>query len=302
VNGFRAPCVSSSTLTEPRRLRVASRGSPLALWQANHVAAALRAAGSELSIEVVVISTEGDRRHDVPLAEIGGKGVFVKEVQAAVLDGRADLAVHSAKDLPAVTPIGLVLACVPERADASDALVGRALGDIPEGGIIATGSPRRAIQLLALRPDLMVVGLRGNIDARLAKAKDNDAVVVATAALVRLGHTDRIAQVFNVDEMVPQVGQGALAVECRSGDDELMAMLQAIEHATTRRCVDAERAFLSELGGDCDLPAGAHGVVTPQGLRFRAVLGGEMGVIRRFDEVAEDGQALGVAAARRLRV
>lgn len=266
------------------------------------MAAALRAATPGLVVEIMIISTEGDRRHDVPLAEIGGKGVFVKEVQAAVLDGRADLAVHSAKDLPAVTPDGLVLACVPERADASDALVGRALVDIPDGGMIATGSPRRAMQLFALRPDVVVVGLRGNMDTRLAKVEDNDAVVVATAALVRLGHTDQIAQVFDFDEMVPQVGQGALAVECRSADDELVGMLASIEHATSRRCVDAERAFLAELGGDCDLPAGAHGVVTPEGVRLRAVLGGEMGVIRRFDEVGTDGPALGIAAARKLRL
>jgi len=301
VNDCRAHCVNSSTLTEPRRLRVASRGSPLALWQANHVAGALRATGSELTVEVLVISTEGDRRHDVPLAEMGGKGVFVKEVQAAVLEGRADLAVHSAKDLPAITPNGLVLACVPERADASDALVGRALVDVPEGGTIATGSSRRAMQLVALRPDVKVVGLRGNMDTRLAKAKDHDAVVVATAALVRLGHTDQIAQVFDVDEMVPQVGQGALAIECRSGDVELLAMLASIEHGASRRCVDAERAFLCELGGDCDLPAGAHGVVTPAGLRLRAVLAGARGAIRRFDELGDDGGALGKAAARRLR-
>jgi hydroxymethylbilane synthase len=289
-------------LTEPRQFRVASRGSPLALWQANHIAAALRAAAPGLVVEILIISTEGDRRHDVPLAEIGGKGVFVKEVQAAVLDGRADLAVHSAKDLPAITPDGLVLACVPERADASDALVGRALADVPEGGMIATGSPRRAMQLFALRPDVVVVGLRGNMDTRLAKVEDNDAVVVATAALVRLGHTDQIAQIFDFDEMVPQVGQGALAVECRSADDELVDMLSSIEDVTSRRCVDAERAFLAELGGDCDLPAGAHGVVTPEGIRLRAVLGGELGVIRRFDEVGADGPALGIAAARKLRV
>ena len=293
--------MTSSTSTEPLRLRIASRGSPLALWQANHVAASLAAEVPGVDVEVVVVSTEGDRRRDVPLSEIGGKGIFVKEVQAAVLDGRADLAVHSAKDLPAVTPVGLVLGCVPQRADPTDSLVGRRLDDIASGGTIATGSQRRAVQLSALRPDLRIVGLRGNIDTRLAKAAEHDAVVVATAALVRLGLTGHIAQTLDVDVMVPQVGQGALAIECRSDDDATRRVLARLQDPVARRCVDAERAFLLELGGDCDLPAGAYAVPAGADVRLRAVLADERGLVARSDEVGPDGVALGVEAARRLR-
>jgi len=202
-----------------RLLRAATRGSPLARWQAEHVAARLRALDPGLEVELVLVETQGDQRLDVPIWELGGKGVFAKEVQTAVLDGRADLAVHSAKDLPSGSVPGLVLGAVPERGDPRDALVGSTLAALPSGAEVATGSLRRQAQLAAVRPDLRFVGLRGNMATRLAKAADHDAVVVAATALDRLGLADRIAERLAPEVVLPQVGQGALAVECREGDE-----------------------------------------------------------------------------------
>lgn len=293
--------MNSSTSSDAPRLRIASRGSPLALWQANHVASELSRLHPGVRAEIVVITTEGDRRVDVPLAEIGGKGVFVKEVQRAVLDGRADLAVHSAKDLPAVTPDGLVLAAIPERDDPRDALVGRRLDDIAIGGRVATGSRRRATQLACLRPDIEIVGLRGNMATRVAAADSHDAVVVAVAALRRLGWADRVAEVLEVETMLPQVGQGSLAVECRDGDARIASWLAPLDHDTSRRRFEAERAFLAELGGDCDLPAGAYATITEAQVRLRALLASDAGEIATFDRSGPDGPLLGVAAARELR-
>ncbi len=249
---------------------IATRGSALARWQADHVAALLRDAAAvqrvALETEPVVVETQGDRRLDVPLWELGGKGVFVKEVQAAVLDGRARLAVHSGKDLPAATPDGLVLAAVPERADPRDVLVGATLAGLGPGAVVATGSVRRRVQLADRRPDLTFAGLRGNIATRLDRIPDGGAVVMAAAALDRLGLVGELAardlvhEVLDPSSMIPQVAQGALAVECRADDDELLALLALVDHEPSRRAVDAERAFLAELGGDCDLPAGAFAV------------------------------------------
>ena len=249
-------------------LRAATRGSALARWQAAFVASLL-----DEPVEFVVVETTGDRRQDVPIHEMGGTGVFVKEVQAAVLEGRADIAVHSAKDLPAETPPGLVIGAVPERGDPRDALVGSRLDDLPAGARVATGSVRRRAQLASLRPDLTFAGLRGNIDTRLRKAVDYDAVVMAAAALQRLGREEHIAEVLDVDVLVPQVAQGALAVECRADDVRAREALARIEHAASRRAVDVERAFLAELGGGCDLPVGAYAEVDDDGgVRVRGLL------------------------------
>jgi len=200
----------------------------------------------------------GDLDIASPLHAIGGKGVFVKEVQVAVLEGRCDIAVHSAKDLPAATPAGLVLASIPTRGDPRDALVGSTLEGLVEGARVATGSVRRRAQLYALRPDLDFYELRGNIATRLAKAADFDAIVVASAALERLDEHPEIVDTLGVDAMIPQVGQGALAVECRADDQVAAGALFAIEDRFHAPLVRAERAFLRELGGDCSLPAAAH--------------------------------------------
>lgn len=282
-------------------IRVATRGSDLALWQARHVAALLCAASAEVEVEMVVVDTQGDRRLDVPIWEIGGKGVFAKEVQQAVLDGRADLAVHSAKDLPSVEVPGLVIAAVPERADPRDALVGSTLADLAPGAEVATGSLRRQAQLGAARPDLRFVGLRGNMATRLAKAADHDAVVVAAAALDRLGLADEIAERLPVGLVLPQVAQAALAVECRADDGALRRLLAGIEHAPSRRCVDAERAFLAELGGDCSLPAAAYATVAADGdLSIEARLAAADGSTVLRHVVTGPDAAIGATAARHL--
>lgn len=218
-----------------------------------------------VAAELVVVSTRGDRRDDVPIHAIGGTGVFAKEVQEAVLDGRADLAVHSAKDLPSSTPDGLVLAAVPERADPRDALVGGPLDALPTGAVVGTGAVRRRAQLAAARPDLLFGELRGNIETRLERGAGFDAVVVAAAALARLGLLDRAAEVLATAVVLPQVGQGALAVECRSDDGRTREALAAVDDADAHAALDAERAFLAVLGGGCDLPVGALAVRRPDG-------------------------------------
>lgn len=221
----------------------------------------LRTAHAGLDVELVGIETLGDRAADRPIWELGDQGVFVREVQAAVLEGRADAAVHSAKDLPSNPSLaleGLVIGAVPPRHDARDALVGLSLDAIPVGGTVGTGSVRRRAQLADRRPDLTFAGLRGNIGTRLAKAGRFSAVVVAAAALHRLGLSDRIAEVLDPSVMLPQVGQGALAVECRADDDGVLSLLADVEDGPSRRAVEAERAYLATLGGGCELPAGAH--------------------------------------------
>ena len=246
-----------------RTLRIATRSSAQARTQAEVIAAALTAATANLTTELVFIDTLGDQRQDVPLHTIGGQGVFVKEVQRAVLEGRAEIAVHSAKDLPAQTapsPSGnpLTIGAYSARRDPRDALIGSALDALRLGATIATGSVRRRAQLYALRPDLRFVELRGNIHTRLSKVPDGGAIVMAVAALEILGLTDRVAQYMSADSMVPAVGQGCVAVECRSDDDATLQVLGSIDHAATRRAVSAERAFLAELGSGCSLPIGAH--------------------------------------------
>jgi hydroxymethylbilane synthase len=282
-------------------LRAATRGSELALWQTHHIGALVRAA-PEFVVEPVVVSTAGDRDQDRPLWEMGGKGVFVKEVQAAVLDGRADIAVHSAKDLPSQAVDGLVLAAVPSRGDPRDALVGVALADLGPGARVATGSLRRRAQLAHLRPDLTFTGLRGNMATRLERAADHDAILVAVAALSRLGHLDRVAEVLEVETMVPQVGQGALAVECRADDERTRALLASIDDPVSHRAVAAERAFLFELGGDCDLPAGAHAVVgADDEVTMEGLLASPDGhVVLRERRAGDEPFALGRAVARHL--
>jgi hydroxymethylbilane synthase len=220
------------------------------------VAAALQAAGCDT--ELVIVDTTGDRRQDVPLHVIGGQGVFVKEVQQAVLDGRADAAVHSAKDLPSAPHEALRIGAFMSRRDAADALVGRALGDLAPGATLATGSVRRRAQLAAARPDLEFVELRGNIATRLSKVPDGGAIVMAVAALQVLGMTELIAERLEPTAFVPAVGQGCVAVEGRADDAATAGLLATVDDATARHQVTVERAFLAELGSGCSLPVGAH--------------------------------------------
>jgi hydroxymethylbilane synthase len=252
-------------------LRIATRGSDLALRQARLVAEALTkmapdAAAGHVATELVVVETSGDRQRDRPIGAIGGQGVFVKEVEQALLDGRAEFAVHSAKDLPSGsgTP-GLGIVAVPKRGDARDALVGRRLSELGPGAHVATGAPRRRAQLAWLRPDLRFEELRGNIGTRLGKIPADGAVVMAYAALERLGLSELAAEVLPVWAMLPQVGQGALAIQCRLEDEATTEAVAQLDDPDAHRCLDAERAFLAELGGGCDLPVGAHAVIGPDG-------------------------------------
>jgi hydroxymethylbilane synthase len=209
-------------------------------------------------VDLVLIETTGDVRQDVPLHTIGGQGVFVKEVQRAVLDGRADLAVHSAKDLQTEPAAGLVIAAFTERRSPHDVLVGSSLADLAQGATVASGSVRRRSQLAAARPDLTFVELRGNIDTRLGRIPAGGAIVMACAALEILDMTDRIDDVLDVERFVPAVGQGCVAVECRADDAATVVALRTVDHGPTRHRVEVERAFLGELGSGCSLPVGGH--------------------------------------------
>lgn len=278
-------------------LRLATRGSLLARTQAERVATLLG-----VECEFVIVSTAGDRRADEPIWRMGGKGVFVKEVQQAVLDGSADIAVHSAKDLPASTSDGLALAAFPERADPRDALVGARLADLPTGARVATGSVRRRAQLAHLRPDLTFAELRGNIETRVAKASEHAAAVVANAALIRAGLTPAVVDPLEPAVMLPQVGQGALALECRADDDATIAVLSAIDRPEVRIAVTAERAYLAALGGDCNLPAGAFAQPLDEGgVAIEVLLASLDGhVVLRHRARGSDAEAVGRGAAAAL--
>jgi hydroxymethylbilane synthase len=240
-------------------IRLATRSSRQAMAQATTVAQAIEAA-TGVVVELVLIDTTGDQRQDVPLHTIGGQGVFVKEVQRAVLDGTADIAVHSAKDLPSTPADGLTIAAFSARRNPSDALVGARLDQLDHGATVASGSVRRRAQLAQVRPDLRFVELRGNIDTRLSKIPDGGAIVMAVAALQILDLTDRIAQTLPLEDFVPAVGQGCVAVECRSDDERTTALVAQVDHPATRHAVEVERAFLAELGSGCSLPVGGHAV------------------------------------------
>ena len=240
-------------------LRLGTRGSALALAQSGMVAAALtKQTGQE--VELVVIRTTGDRIQDRPLRDIGGKGLFTKEIEEALFSGDVDFAVHSLKDLPTRGPKGLVLASIPERASPWDCLVGSTWAALDSGARIGTGSQRRRVQLEALRPDLQVVPIRGNVDTRVGMVRDGrlDAVVVALAGLERLGRDEEATAVLSSDIMVPAAAQGALALQCREGDARVLDALETVHDPETARCVAVERSFLGTLEGDCSVPAGCH--------------------------------------------
>ncbi len=241
-------------------LRLATRGSPLALRQTELVADLLRQAHPGLEVEPLVVRTRGDQDAESPLDRIGGQGVFVTEVEAAVRSGRAEAAVHSAKDMPSSMPADLVLGAVPPRADPRDGLVGCALADLVPGALVATGSARRRAQLAWLRPDLVFTQLRGNMARRVAvgESAEVSAVVVAVAAMERLGWLERLADVLDPIDVLPQAGQGAVAVQCRADDEVTRRLLGAIDHGPSERTLRAERAVLAGLGGSCSVPVGAY--------------------------------------------
>jgi hydroxymethylbilane synthase len=242
-------------------LIIGSRGSQLALWQAHWVQARLEKLGQECRIEI--IRTTGDKITDVALSQVGSKGLFTKEIEEALLAGAIDLAVHSLKDMPTDLPPGLTLAAIPEREDPRDALIGRALEDLPRGARVGTGSLRRSAQLRARRPDLQIEDIRGNVDTRLRKLDEGryDAIVLAAAGLRRLGFENRITEVFNPGWMCPAVGQGALAIETRDDGGPAFQIAQRLEHPEVRAAVTAERAVLAALGGGCQAPVGSYAYV-----------------------------------------
>ena len=283
-------------------LRLATRRSPLALTQAEIVREKFAARG--VACEFVLVETSGDRHHDVSLASLGGQGVFAIEIQRALVNGDADVAVHSAKDLPSATPEELELACVPDRRDPADALVGRSLAGLGPGATVATGSPRRRALLLERRPDIRVVELRGNMATRLGVAgRDGvDAVVAACAALERLGESDRVAERLEPSWFVPQVGQGALALEIRRDDRHTRELVRSINDADAMTAVTAERAFLAELGTGCSIPAGAHATIVDGVITLSAVMiaiDGSRSV--RSSRDGSDPVALGTESALFLR-
>ena len=285
--------------------RLATRGSPLALRQTELVAELLRRVHRGLDVQPLVVRTQGDRDETSPLDQIGGQGVFVTEVEAAVADGRADAAVHSAKDMPSVMPQGFVLGAVPPRADPRDGLVGATLAGLPAGALVATGSARRRAQLAALRPDLVFADLRGNMARRVAVAEEGrvSAVVIAVAAMERLGWLRKVRDVLDPVDVLPQAGQGAIAVQCRADDSGTRELLAAIDHVPSHRAVRSERAVLAALGGNCTLPVGAFAEPdgTGVGLRVSGVLAsGDGHIVIRMSRRGDDPEAVGAAVARAL--
>jgi hydroxymethylbilane synthase len=267
-------------VTARPRIRLATRGSALALAQVALAATALRAAQPDLQVEVVEITTKGDQDRQTSLRLLGGQGIFVGAVREAVLDGRADAAVHSLKDVPTTPADGLVLGGMLERGDPRDVFVGRdgrRLAELPEGARVGTSASRRVAILRALRPDLVAAEIRGNVDTRIAKvvAGEYDGVILAAAGLDRLGRLSEATQVFEAEAFLPSPGQGVIALECRSDDDATRALLDAVDHVASRAAVEAERGVLAALGTGCDLAVGAYGQVQGDLVTVRAMIGGD---------------------------
>lgn len=290
-----------------RTLTIGTRRSKLALAQTHTVRDALLAAHPGLSVRLEEITTRGDVVLDRPLSAIGGKGLFVAEIEEAMRAGQVDLAVHSAKDLPATLPPDMALAATPRRADPRDALVSRgglALAELPQGAVVGTSSLRRACQLRALRPDLQIAALRGNVDTRLRKlhAGEYDAIVLAAAGLERLGLAHAVAEYLAPELMVPAAGQGVLGIEARAGDDAVLALLTALDDPAARLAITAERAFLARIGGGCQSPVGAYARLKGDGLHIIGMIGARDGRPLRGERSgpAADPAALGASLAEEL--
>ncbi|NVK24701.1 MAG: hydroxymethylbilane synthase [Gammaproteobacteria bacterium] len=259
-------------------LRIATRESALALWQANYVKDKLEAAHPDLSVEMVPMTTKGDQILDTPLAKVGGKGLFVKELEVAMLEGRADIAVHSMKDVPVDFPDGLMLYTICEREDPRDAFVSNTISDfdsLPEGAVVGTSSLRRQCQIKALRPDIKIKDLRGNVNTRLRKLDEGqyDAIILAAAGLIRLEMPERIKQYLPTELLLPANGQGAVGIECRSDDSRVKAYLDVLEHSETRHRVLAERSMNKTLEGGCQVPIGAYAEIENDTLHLRGLVG-----------------------------
>jgi hydroxymethylbilane synthase len=289
-------------------LRIATRQSPLALWQAHHVGKLIAARAPGVGYQLVELSTEGDRFLTAPLAQIGGKGLFVKEIEQALIDGRADLAVHSLKDMTSHLPPGLLLGAIPEREDPRDAWVsprGVKFAEVPKGAKIGTSSQRRGCQIRERRPDVELVNLRGNVQTRLRKTEEQGlaGAVLALAGLRRLELEGRVTEVLPVETSLPAVGQGALAIECRVDDEALRELLSSLEHRDTKLAVSAERGFLAELEGGCTVPLAGFATIAGDQVRLRGLIGAPDGarVVRgeKTGHVAH-AEALGRALAREL--
>lgn len=289
-----------------KKLVIGTRSSKLALWQANYIAACLRDQYPGIEVNLVHIVTTGDKILDVPLAKIGGKGLFTKELETAMLRGEVDLAVHSLKDMPTELPEGLLLAAITERVDAGDAFISPKYGtmeNLPQGAKVGTSSLRRKAQLLKYRPDLVIHDLRGNLDTRLKKLDtgDLDGILLAVAGLKRLGWQERITQVLPNEICLPAVGQGALAIEARSEDREVLEMLAFLNHQETRLAVEAERAYLSEVEGGCQIPIGVYATVNQDVLNLEAVIlsvDGVRQIRKRISGVPAEAKQLGQALAQ----
>ncbi|HXF67150.1 MAG TPA: hydroxymethylbilane synthase [Burkholderiales bacterium] len=291
-----------------RRIVIASRESALAMWQARHVQARLAALYPQAAVEIVGVTTEGDRRLDAALARIGGKGLFIKELEESLAAGRADIAVHSMKDVPMALPPGFVLAAIGERADPRDAFVSnryRSLAELPAGARVGTSSLRRECQLRARHPQLVVEPLRGNVTTRLRKLDEGryEAVILAAAGLKRLGLEDRITRLLAPAESLPAPGQGAIGIECLARRSDLLELLAPLEHAATARCVAAERAFSRALSGSCNVPLGAYAEMQGGEIRLRGFVGvpdGSRIVCGERSGSAAEPEALGAALAQEL--
>ena len=289
-------------------IRIATRKSPLAMWQAEHVAACLTEAHPGLRVELLGMTTQGDRILDSPLSKIGGKGLFVKELEQGMLAGDADIAVHSMKDVPVAFPEGLHLAVILEREDPRDAFVSNRFGsfdELPPGAVVGTSSLRRQCSITASRPDLTITSLRGNVNTRLRKLDDGeyDAIVLAAAGLKRLGFESRIRAFLPVEFSLPAIGQGAVGVECRNDDPEVNALLRPLHHADTACCVLAERAMNHRLEGGCQAPIAGHAILKGDRLWLRGMVGETDGshLVRAESEgPATDPEALGVEVAEAL--
>lgn len=289
-------------------IRIATRKSALALWQAEYVRAELIRHHPQLNVELVPMSTQGDKILDTPLAKIGGKGLFVKELEQAILQGRADIAVHSMKDVPVDFPPGLMLHTICPRENPQDAFVSNqfcTLEQLPPGAVVGTSSLRRQCQLKALRPDLTVRDLRGNVNTRLAKLDNGEfaAIILAAAGLIRLGFEQRIASLLPIETSLPANGQGAVGIECRSDDNIVQQLLAPLEHSITRSCVLAERAMNRKLQGGCQVPIGAYAVIDNDTLWLRGLVGSLDGseIIRhQLQGPVAQAEQLGTALAEHL--